>query len=195
MNAPKRRKARGRRPRRRNRKIVSFAYGSNMLTRRIQERVPSARPLGTGYITAHRLKFDKQSDDGSGKCDAEKTKNQKDRVYGVLFELELQEKPALDAAEGLHHGYEEKHVNVVTRSGRKRAVMYYATAKNPTLKPCRWYKALVVAGAVEHKLPATCIKRLRATKSIQDRDVERRQSNERLRRRQSEKVGSHGAVT
>ena len=62
--------------RRRKAKITCFAYGSNMLSARMRspERVPSARPMGVGYITGHRMTFNKVSwKDGSGKCDAEQT--------------------------------------------------------------------------------------------------------------------------
>jgi len=151
-----------------------------MFSTRVQDRVPTARSVGSGYIRGHRLIFHKLSDDGSAKCDAEVSANADDRVYGVLLELSRVEKPKLDDAEGLHHGYEEKHVDVVTRSGSRSAIMYYATSKNPSLKPYHWYKAFIVAGAVEHKLPSAYIEWLRTTESVQDADLERRLKNERL---------------
>ena len=145
------------------------------------DRVPSAKPLKAGYINGYRLTFDKVSKkDGSRKCDAESTGNDKDRVYGVLYEVDQSEKPKLDEAEGLHHGYEEKTVDVVTASGVKTAVMYYATSKDPSLKPYHWYKALVIAGAVEHGLPFPYVEWLRTIESVQDQDAARRIENERL---------------
>ncbi len=166
-------------------KITCFAYGSNMFSSRMcaPDRVPSAKPLKAGYIKGYRLTFDKASKrDGSGKCDAELTQNDKDRVYGVLYAVDQSEKPELDEVEGLHRGYEEKAVDVVTANGVKTAVMYYATseAKDPSLKPCHWYKALVVAGAVEHGLPFPYVERLRTIESVQDQDAARRMEHERL---------------
>ena len=81
-----------------------FAYGSNMLTRRLKatDRAPSATLLGIGYVEGRRLTFDKVSKDGSGKCDAESTGENTDRVYGVIFEIASTEKAALDKAEGLN---------------------------------------------------------------------------------------------
>jgi len=164
-------------------KITCFAYGSNMLSSRMcaPDRVPSAKPLKVGYIKDYRLTFDKVSKkDGSGKCDAELTKNDKDRVYGVLYAVDRSDKPKLDEAEGLHHGYEEKAVDVVAANGVKTAVIYYATSKDPSLKPYHWYKALVVAGAVEHGLPFPYVEWLRTIESVEDQDPARRIEHERL---------------
>ncbi len=52
-------------------RVRYFAYGSNMLTARLHERVPSATPIGIGQLEGHALRWDKRSwRDGSGKCDA-----------------------------------------------------------------------------------------------------------------------------
>ena len=69
-------------------KILYFAYGSNMLSRRLRapNRTPSAVAVGTGFVSGRRLTFDKVSTDGSAKCDIEVTTNPNDWAYGVLFE-------------------------------------------------------------------------------------------------------------
>jgi hypothetical protein len=81
-------------------RFLYFAYGSNMLTRRLLERTPSATPTGTGYVTGRQLTFDKIGQDGSGKCDAFLTERPGDRVFGVTFEIRSAERDALDAVEG-----------------------------------------------------------------------------------------------
>ena len=161
--------------------ILCFAYGSNMLSSRMRhpERVPSAVPRGVGFVPGHRLTFDKVSIDGSGKCDAEATGHDGDRVHGVLYAVKKSEKPQLDRAEGLGNGYDEKAVDVVTGRGKKRAVLYYATSKNPSLKPYHWYKAYVVAGAMEHGLPFPYVEWLRTAESQQHSDIARRLAEER----------------
>lgn len=58
--------------------------------------------------------------------------------------------------------------------------MYYATSKDASLKPYHWYKALVVAGAVEHGLPFPYVEWLRTIESVQDQDPARRIEHERL---------------
>jgi gamma-glutamylcyclotransferase len=151
-----------------------------MLSRRLRERTPSARLLGVGYVVKRRLTFDKVSDDGSGKCDIAPTDHPTDRVYGVLFKIKHSEKPLLDDLEGLDKGYTEETLTVSTDTGSLKARGYVATAKEPTLRPYHWYKALVVAGATEHDLPAPYIEWLRTFDSKPDANEPRRTLNEAL---------------
>ena len=162
--------------------MLYFAYGSNMLTKRLHaaNRAPSAVAVGIGFVNGRRLTFDKVSSDGAGKCDIEASGNSACRVYGVLFELAESDKPQLDRAEGLGKGYREENVEVVTSSGLRNAFTYVATAKNPTLVPYHWYKDLVLAGATEHDLPEAYIERLRTFDSKFDPDNKRRAENELL---------------
>ncbi len=100
-------------------RVRYFAYGSNMLTARLRERVPSATAIGIGQLLGHALRWDKRSwQDGSGKCDAEATSRNDDVVWGVLFELDPEDKPALDKAEGVGAGYLEKMVSERVDGGR-----------------------------------------------------------------------------
>lgn len=162
-------------------KFIYFAYGSNMYSCRLKERTPSATPLGIGYVPSRRLTFDKVSRDGSGKCDIESTTKQTDRVYGVLFKISSSEKSKLDAAEGLGRGYKEEQIRVVMMNGDTHdAIAYVATKKDPVLRPYHWYKALVIAGANEHKLPADYVEWLRTIESLHDPDAERRARHELL---------------
>lgn len=153
-----------------------------MLTRRLTaaDRAPSAKPIGIGYVEGRRLTFDKVSQDGSGKCDAEATGRNTDRVYGVIFEIALTDRAALGKAEGLGKGYAEESIEVVTVSGKVQLETYIATKKELVLRPYHWYKAITVAGAVEHGLPKDYVEWLRAFESIEDPNVERRAKNEAL---------------
>ncbi len=153
-----------------------------MLTRRLtaKNRAPSAQPVGIGYAEGRRLTFDKVSQDGSGKCDAEATGNRTDRVYGVIFKIASTDRDALDRAEGLGKGYDCKRIEVVTQDGKVEIDTYIATTKEPVLRPYHWYKAITVAGAVEHGLPKDYVEWLRAFESIEDSNVKRRTENEAL---------------
>lgn len=160
--------------------FVTFAYGSNMLTSRIQERCPSARALGIAELHGYELKWHKRSKDKSGKCDVEQTKDAQLIVYGVLYEIPVSEKPALDKAEGLGYGYQAKNVEVAFKGALCMASIYYAIDIDPSIKPYTWYRALVIAGANEHDLPATYIERLVATDAIVDGDRDRHNKNSQL---------------
>jgi cation transport regulator ChaC len=161
--------------------VVYFAYGSNMLSRRLQERTPSATAIGIGFVEGRRLAFHKVSKDGSGKCDIESTGTQSDRAFGVLFSVASAEKRDLDRAEGLGNGYKEENITVHRSDGTTvDAITYVATAIEPALRPYDWYKALVVAGAIEHSLPPAYVEWIRTFHSQPDPNVERRAKNERL---------------
>ena len=82
-------------------KFKYFAYGSNMWTPRLRERVPSAEPMGIASVAGYRLRFHKRSIDGSAKCNAFYTGNNANVVWGVVFDILQAEKANLDRAEGL----------------------------------------------------------------------------------------------
>jgi hypothetical protein len=140
-------------------------------------RAPSAIAEGTGFVAGRRLTFDKASRDGSGKCDIE-LGNPTDRAYGVLFRIAVTEEVALDRAEGLGRGYRKERVEVITPRGPVTAIAYIAAEKEPARHPYNWYKAFVVAGAVEHGLPTPYVEWLRTFPSQPDPDAGRRSENE-----------------
>lgn len=152
-----------------------FAYGSNMSVARLRERVPSADPLGCYILKEHDLRFHKSSKDGSGKCDAYFTSNSEDNIFGALFEIAPRQKRALDKAEGLGYGYEDKEVTVIAGDGSLvKAVTYVAIIIDETLKPYSWYLNHVLIGASETSLPAEYIQRkIKAIEAIEDNDKER----------------------
>ncbi len=155
--------------------IKYFAYGSNMSLKRLQhpKRVPAARPMGRAILRCHRLAFHKKSNDESGKCDIV-VSSAADEVWGRVYEIDDKQKKCLDRAEGLGHGYDEKEVTVKLDCGSTvRAVTYYATKKDSTLKPYTWYKKHVLKGAKEAYLPADYIKRIEAIEATEGCDKER----------------------
>ena len=155
--------------------VLYFSYGSNMSTRRLQERIPSARKLCVAELGAHRLLFHKISRvDGSAKCDALYTGNGNDCVVGVVYELQEPDKAALDNIEGSGHGYREKQVLICNTGGENlTAFTYYATEINASLRPYSWYKEHVLAGAREHNLPQEYIAGINKVVSVDDPDQNR----------------------
>ena len=142
---------------------------------RLRGRTPSAAPLGSYALKEHDLRFHKSSEDGSGKCDAFYTGDRCDVVYGVLFEIYAGEKPALDTAEGLGHGYDQKNVTVLAVDGSSvESLTYIATKTDVNLKPYSWYLNHVLVGAHEILLPENYIEtRISSVESIQDTNKER----------------------
>ena len=151
-----------------------FGYGSNMLTKKLKSRCPSAVKIDVCRTKEYTLKFHKVSSDDSGKGDMAKAESETDELYGVAFSIDKSEESNLDRAEGYGYGYDKKEIDVegITK-GPLRVWTYYATNINPELKPYHWYKGQTVDGAKEHDLPPDYIKKIEAFESIPDPDKER----------------------
>lgn len=158
--------------------FVTFAYGSNMFTARIRERCPSARVIGVAELRGYELRWHKVSKkDGSGKCDIVAVDTPNASVFGVLYEIAVHDKTALDRAEGLGAGYEEIKIEVDCGGRQVTAKAYRATNINPSLRPYTWYRALVIAGAKEHGLPARYIAGLESVPADHDSNDEQHNQN------------------
>ncbi|MCW8882598.1 MAG: gamma-glutamylcyclotransferase [Sedimenticola sp.] len=148
-----------------------FAYGSNMSTRRLGERIHSARALTISTLAGHQLCWHKLGRDGSGKCDAFYTGEKVDRVMGVLYEIALSDRPLLDQFEGVGAGYEVASVELVLPTGeQQQAFTYRATRIDSSFLPYHWYKEHVLQGAREHALPDAYIEQLESVVSMEDID-------------------------
>ncbi|MFC1827578.1 gamma-glutamylcyclotransferase family protein [Thermodesulfobacteriota bacterium] len=175
--------------------MLYFSYGSNMSSRRLLERAPSATFLSIGTLKEHKLRFHKKSKDGSGKCDAVHTANRDDCVMGVVFAMSASDKKELDQKECLGFGYEEKTVTVLLENGDRIEASTYCTPKVSTLtrhklrlrggikknavetdaalNPYSWYKEHVLRGARENNLPHDYISIIEKIKSLPDPDMDR----------------------
>jgi gamma-glutamylcyclotransferase len=114
--------------------IHYFAYGSNMLTQRLQARCSSARPLGVATLSGFSLDFSKRGQDGSGKATLVASTSPTCEVYGVVFELAVRELPTLDLIEGLGKGYDRPDgLSVKFLDGMLRAVESQPTSPTPII--------------------------------------------------------------
>ena len=150
--------------------IKYFAYGSNMSSKRLRDRVKSAEPKERAILRCHRLEFHKKGKDKSGKCDIVLS-SAADAVWGRVYHINCKEKETLDCFEGLGRGYFEKYVTVELDCGSTvQAVTYYANPKKTKhgLKPYTWYKRHVLKGAKEAHLPPEYIKRIKAIYAKED---------------------------
>lgn len=160
-------------------KTLFFAYGSNMLTRRMKSRCPSASFHGITELKERVLRWHKLSQDGSGKCDAFATWNPDDSIWGIVYEIDDVDLPGLDRAEGYGSGYDRELVALKIDKPESPTYLYYATKVDDTLKPYSWYKDIVLAGAREHRLPDAYISQIESVEALEDPD-RRRDQRERL---------------
>jgi gamma-glutamylcyclotransferase len=151
--------------------ILYFAYGSNMLTERLQARCPSALPVHVAKADNWKMTFSKPSLDDSGKGTL--TPAFGSCAFGIVFELVATELATLDKFEGAGKGYsrnDEFEVRTTDTEDVIRVVTYIADvgSVDNTLKPYDWYLRLVVAGAQQHRLPPDYVADLAATPSVND---------------------------
>jgi hypothetical protein len=73
--------------------IQYFAYGSNILNELLRERCKSAKMRCVAAVDGYKLVFSKKSQDRSGKATIRP--DEASRVYGVVFDLDETELPAL----------------------------------------------------------------------------------------------------
>ncbi len=155
-------------------KINYFAFGSNLSSPRLLQRIPRAEKHCVAKLDGHQLRWHKRSIDRSGKCDILPTGNARDLVYGVVYRMSHAEKLELDVYEGAGTGYERRDISVTALSGESIDVFtYFALEVNQWLRPYHWYKEHVLRGALEHALPPHYVEHIRATPSIDDDDAER----------------------
>lgn len=132
-----------------------FAYGSNMLTERLQARCPSAAFVGTGSCVGYQFRYSKKGNDGTGKATLISATNA-DVVRGAIYELSVQCVDALNAAEGVGTHYEQlEHFFVQLDSGQTIDAMTYVACSDRVetgLLPADWYHWLVIAGALQTRL-------------------------------------------
>ncbi|MFZ5677524.1 MAG: gamma-glutamylcyclotransferase family protein [Pseudomonadota bacterium] len=161
--------------------VLYFAYGSNMMTARLQARCPSARPAGVAFAENHRLTFWKKGRDGSGK--GHLTSSAGTRQPGVLFTLAAQDLIALDGFEGAGSGYRRVDDFTIRRRDDDRlmqAATYLATDLDEHLRPFDWYLGLILAGAREHAFDYRMLRELAAVAWREDPEPARATRHEAI---------------
>ncbi|MBY0539102.1 gamma-glutamylcyclotransferase [Patescibacteria group bacterium] len=151
--------------------FLYFAYGSNMCTKWLRDKCPSARSVGLGMAENYLLVFTKLSKDGSGKAAIEKRGHS--HTYGTVFEVNESERVLLDRAEGA--GYESEHIWIwmPSKQHKERVVTYFTKEKKKDLLPYDWYLALIIKGAKQNGLPQEYIASLEKQKNTEDNDINR----------------------
>src|ERR1035437_1226762 len=100
-----------------------FAYGSNMcLGRFLDYMVHPEGPGEAAELQEYSLRFNKRSDDGSGKGNIEREDG--GTVWGVLYRIPDADLPVLHAGEGT--GYIPRRMRVVSASGPVEAWVHVA---------------------------------------------------------------------
>lgn len=160
-------------------KLRTFGYGSNLCIDRLDDRLGgpgSAVYVGTGYLPGYALRFHKRSQDSrgdplpSGKGNAAKTGHAADRVWGVVFSIDIARVASLDDAEGLGNGYRLQSLPIRVGDTVAMADVYVAELDyiDDALTPYDWYRRLVVGGARNWPIPTDYVDSIEAGPSRPD---------------------------
>jgi gamma-glutamylcyclotransferase len=128
-----------------------FAYGLNMLTSRMQNRIPLSVCSGISQLADHLVVCNKESAKGDAKANLETHPGS--TVWGVLYALSHNDLTNLDRYE---KGYLRKTVSVICNPESFTAETYISTNISNQLANEK-YVAYIIEGAKEHQLPATYI--------------------------------------
>jgi len=132
--------------------LYNFSFGSNMSSNRLLARLPNAKRVGTAILKGYELTFDMFFSDGSGKCSIQKTDKADALVYGVVYEVNTDEKLTLDAIEG--PGNDCVDITVELLNGQTIDThCYIANTHDEDVLPYDWYVKHVYRGALEAGVP------------------------------------------
>lgn len=137
-------------------KIRYFAYGSNMLTSRLERRVGKVLAVGTARLPGWGFRMNKRSADGTAKANVQRASDES--VWGVLFELTPEQ---LDRLSYYEANYDQVEVQVEMDNGEEvPAVVYSSNRLTDTTTVDPDYIANLVKGARDHELPEEVIEEL-----------------------------------
>lgn len=136
-----------------------FAYGSNILTKRLQQRVGYVTKHSTLKLQGYKLIFNAPGSFGSF---ANIIPNSQSFVEGVLYDLSQEQQRELDGYEGWPRQY--KKFYFLTDYGRICYVYAYTGNAPETLPPVH-YLNIILRGLKEHNLEHT-LKALKKYKKL-----------------------------
>lgn len=130
--------------------MLHFAYGSNMHRALMRRHAPDAQPLGVATLPGHRFVI---TADGYASVAPAAGHD----VHGLLWQITPRDRVTLDAWENVAAGlYRAETLPVRHAAGRRPALVYTARPRQPG--PAKaGYMELVIAAALEWRLPRAYI--------------------------------------
>ena len=132
-----------------------FAYGSNLYTRQMQMRCPSAEVISVAYINNYTICFPVVSEK-RGRGGVASIKRKKGRtVRGVIYRLKINDLQVLDNYEARGVRYERKKIFVKLKNDVRKHVWTYIAISDHSkdYMPSEEYLDLIIKGLEEHNLP------------------------------------------
>jgi gamma-glutamylcyclotransferase len=125
-------------------KVFYFAYGSNMNSQRLEERVGRYFSRYPGTLHGWKLTFDKPN--AFGRSYANIKRDDKSVVEGIVYELTPNQIKKMDFFEGAPEHYERKLMTVEIAGQRFLATVYVANNRKDNILPELGYLRHLFAG-------------------------------------------------
>jgi hypothetical protein len=154
--------------------VLYFAYDEKMFSPILSKIAPNAINLGVAKLAGFKLYFhNKSKQDSSGKGNIVPHADEQAAVYGVLYQISLSDKAALEKELKVGLANQEIIVDVTSMHSlhqTQKAITFVACRDNvhQDLVPYAWYKAMVIQGALSHNLPQDYINWLGKCPCVED---------------------------
>ena len=127
-------------------KIMYFAYGSNMCIRQMNERCPDNSKIGIGQLSGYRWII-------STRGYANVVKSPDDDVWGVIYEISIQDEAKLDGYEGVSTKcYLKENLDILIDRKIKNCLTYVDPITEIGI-PSYTYSNTINEGVLDSKLP------------------------------------------
>lgn len=127
-------------------KIMYFAYGSNMCIRQMNERCPNNSKIGIAQLSGYRWII-------STRGYANVVKSSNDDVWGVIYEISIQDEAKLDGYEGVSTKcYLKENLDILIDRRIKNCLTYVDPITEIGI-PSYTYSNTINEGILDSKLP------------------------------------------
>ena len=127
-------------------KIMYFAYGSNMCIRQMNDRCPNNSKIGIAQLSGYRWII-------STRGYANVVKSSNDDVWGVIYEISIQDEAKLDGYEGVSTKcYLKENLDILIDRRIKNCLTYVDPITEIGI-PSYTYSNTINEGILDSKLP------------------------------------------
>lgn len=131
--------------------MIYFAYGSNMDHEQMQARCPGHRIIGVGRLPNYALVFTRWSRSwNSGTADI--LPEQGKEIYGVLFDLTLDDLKRMDKFADYPNSYVRQDL-FVEAGGASLPALTYVAIRQGAFLPSKAYLGKMIQGAEKNIIP------------------------------------------
>jgi gamma-glutamylcyclotransferase len=158
--------------------MVLFSFADNMDVDEFAKTVPSAKKIGIARLPGYKFMFNRTADDQSSKANIGLSADPNDVVWGVLTELNDNEKSKFYNGQAWTFDFKLEHVNCIGLDDKvhpAEAFVAQPHAVNTHLLPYDWYHQKVVSLAKNAGLPNEYIHKMSLMPFKVDPDEDRRE--------------------